>query len=469
MDNLYYGMKVKSSKRRKRRKKGPVLLILMLLAVAIGFGVYFIVNRINEKSTEPPNLEVGDEPVILSADSEYAQEMQSGAYYDPDLAAWVNADLDATSSQNVSDVYGLWTQPKPTETPTVSQVPDEDEEIWMGDFVDIRERVKAKGIYLASSLINKKLDDAIALIDRTELNTIVIDIKSDAGYITYRMDNATAKEIGACTDTISDIGALIKKLKEHNIYAIARVVTLKDPVLADRKRELALKNKDGSLFRDSSGLAWVNPYEDEVWDYILEVCRQCVEVGFDEVNLDYIRFSTDKGMSNVDFGPKAEEKTRIEVITDGIRRICEDIKPRGAFVSCDVYGAIISSSVDARIVGQSYFNMAKYLDYICPMVYPSHYGNGYYGLDYPDTHPYELVYHALMDSQKVLYMLDPEENKAEVRPWLQDFTATWVTHHLKYGKKEVRDEINAVYDAGYSQWFLWNAAVVYSEDALEKS
>ena len=141
----------------------------------------------------------------------------------------------------------------------------------------------------------------------------------------------------------------------------------------------------------------------------------------------------------------------------------------GAFVSCDVYGAIISSSTDARIVGQSYFNMAKYLDYICPMVYPSHYGDGYYGLDYPDTHPYELVYHALMDSKKVLYMIDPEENKAEVRPWLQDFTASWVKHHLNYGKDEVRSEIKGVYDAGYSEWLLWNAGVIYTKDALEKA
>ena len=460
MENLFYGMDIKSSRRRRRRKKGPVLLILLLLAIGIGFGVYFIVNKINENRLT--DTEAGADSI--DSQSWQIAELEGNPDGEGFTAVWTNRDTELGNS----DVYGLWTQPKPTEAPTVTQATDDEDVKWMGDFVDTRERVKAKGIYVSSAYINKKLDDAIALIDRTELNAIVIDVKSDAGYITYRMDYDVAKEIGACTSTISDINATIKKLKDHGIYTIARIVTLKDPVLADKKRELALKNKDGSLFRDSSGLAWVNPYEDEVWDYLIEVCKQCAEVGFDEVNLDYIRFSTDKGMSNVDFGPKADEMTRIEVITDGIRRICETIKPMGVFVSCDVYGAIISSSVDARIVGQSYFNMSKYLDYICPMVYPSHYGNGYYGLDYPDTHPYELVYNALMDSQKVLYMLDPEENKAEVRPWLQDFTATWVSHHLKYGKTEVRDEIRAVYDAGYSQWFLWNAGVSYTEDALEK-
>ena len=448
MENIFYeGIRTK----RRRRKKGPVILLLLLAAVLIGFGGYKISQKLltDEEDEKDPGSEVLVVDNMIEA------------------ASWDAADANSDGSAPDSGVYKLWTEPKPTEA-VVTQTPDYDEEVWMADFVDTRERVDAKGIYVSSAYINKKLNDAIDLIDSTELNAIVIDIKSDGGYITYRMDHPLAKEIGACTSTIGDINATIKKLKDHGIYTIARIVSLKDPVLAEKRKDLALKNKDGSIFRDSSGLAWVNPYEDEVWEYLLEICKHCVAVGFDEVNLDYIRFATDKGMANVDFGPKAEEMTRIEVITEGIKKICEVIKPMGAFVSCDVYGAIISSSTDARIVGQSYFNMAKYLDYICPMVYPSHYGNGYYGLDYPDTHPYELVYHALMDSQKVLYMIDPAENKAIVRPWLQDFTATWVSHHLNYGKEEVRAQIKGVYDAGYSEWLLWNAGVSYTADALEK-
>jgi len=448
MENIFYeGIRIK----RRRRKKGPVILLLLLAAVLIGFGGYKISQKFLTKEEE----EKENDFEVVYVDNAI------------EAASWDAADVNSGTSDSGDGVYKLWTEPKPTDS-AVTQAPDYDEEVWMADFVDTRERVDAKGIYVSSAYINKKLNDAIDLIDSTELNAIVIDIKSDGGYITYRMDHPLAKEIGACTSTIGDIDATIKKLKDHGIYTIARIVSLKDPVLAEKRKDLALKNKDGSIFRDSSGLAWVNPYEDEVWEYLLEICKQCVNVGFDEVNLDYIRFATDKGMSNVDFGPKAEEMTRIEVITEGIRKICEVIKPMGAFVSCDVYGAIISSSTDARIVGQSYFNMAKYLDYICPMVYPSHYGNGYYGLDYPDTHPYELVYHALMDSQKVLYMIDPAENKAIVRPWLQDFTATWVSHHLTYGKEEVRAQIKGVYDAGYSEWLLWNAGVSYTASALEK-
>lgn len=457
--------------KKRRRKRIIAIVSLVVLAVGLGTAAYLISHSLS--------LQAQSERSRLSAEAYEANELDEAVLQglaDMETADWSSFSAEPVTGtetvvsreaglDNRYGIYGLWDAGI---EPPEEVVDPYAEEIWMGDFVDTRERVNAKGIYVSSAYINKKLNDAIKLVDETELNAMVIDIKSDAGYITYKMDYDVAKEIGATTATIGDIAATVKKLKEHGVYLIARVVSLKDPILADKKPELALKNKDGTIFRDNSGLAWVNPYEDEVWDYLIEVCRQCVAVGFDEVNLDYIRFSTDKGMSNVDFGPGAESRTRIEVITDGIRRICEEIKPLGAFVSCDVYGAIISSSVDAKIVGQSYFNMAKYLDYICPMVYPSHYGDGYYNLDYPDCHPYELVYHALMDSQKVLYMIDPAENKAEVRPWLQDFTASWVRHHLNYGRDEVRGQISAVYDAGYSQWLLWNAGISYTEDALQK-
>jgi len=478
-ENLYLDFNRNS--KRHRRKKWTTTIILVVAAIGLGIGAYFIIHMLSkqaEADREKQAAELAAED-ISEIDEAYAQGVG-----DMGVALWNTADLDSSdafeevnklvsnddssvygSFDTTTGIYGLW---KPAEEAVEEEKDPFAEDIWMGDFVDTRERVNSKGVYVSSMYMYKKLDDVIRLIDETELNTIVLDIKDDSGYITFDMDYDVARSIGATTKSIPDIKALVKKLKEHNIYLIARVVSLKDPVLAEKKPELALKNKDGSIFRDRSGLAWVNPYSDEVWEYLTEVCKGCVEAGFDEVNMDYIRFATDSGMKNVDFGPKAESMTRIEVITNGIKNICEVIKPMGAFVSCDVYGAIISSSVDAKIVGQSYFNMAKYLDYICPMVYPSHYGDGYYKLDYPDMHPYELVFNALMDSNKVLYMLDPAENKADVRPWLQDFTASWVKHHLEYGKDEVRGQINAVYDAGYKQWLLWNAAINYTEAALKK-
>jgi hypothetical protein len=171
-------------------------------------------------------------------------------------------------------------------------------------------------------------------------------------------------------------------------------------------------------------------------------------------------------MAHVNFGAEAETKTKIETVTEFVKFACEQLRPLGIFVSADVYGAIISSAIDAKIVGQSYVEMSKYLDYICPMIYPSHYGDGYYGIDYPDTQPYELIYGALESSNTALDQIEEGEHCAIVRPWLQDFTASWLKHYIKYGSKEVREQIEAVYDLNYSQWLLWNGAMNYTKGAL---
>ena len=326
---------------------------------------------------------------------------------------------------------------------------------------------------------------------------------------------------------------LIQKCKEHDIYLIARIVAFKDPFLAENRTDLALHDESGNLFRDSSGLAWVNPYKEEVWEYLLEIAEEAVAIGFDEIQFDYIRFATDSGMKNVDFGPEAEGKSREAVITEFVEYASERLHSQGIPVSADVYGIVIDSELDASLVGQNYYEMSKYLDYISPMVYPSHYGPGNLGLAVPDAQPYETIYRSMSASRRVLAGLegpeeeveavsgndiplktedvsgndvsqdaavesvgivsqetaavsgngavsagartelpDPkemepaEEIRAQVRPWLQDFTATWVDGHITYGPEEIRAQIQAVYDAGYEEWILWNAANRYTEGGL---
>ncbi|WP_455714844.1 putative glycoside hydrolase [Anaerosporobacter sp.] len=327
---------------------------------------------------------------------------------------------------------------------------------------------KVKGIYVTGQMAGStnNMNDLIDLVESTELNTMVIDIKNDSGEITYKMDNEVAKEIGATVNYISDIKELVAKLKEKDIYLIARVVAFKDPILAENKPELSLKNADGTIFRDKSGLAWVNPYKKEVWKYLVSVAKEAAELGFDEVQFDYIRFSTDSGMKQVDFGKEAKNKSKIKVITEFTKYAYEELNPLGVYVSADVYGTIISSEVDSKIVGQSYAKMAKYLDYICPMIYPSHYANGAYGIDYPDLEPYLLIKSALEESKEVLEAKEKGEHQAIVRPWLQDFTATWVKQHQKYGADEIKEQIQGVYDAGYEEWILWNGNNRYTKSGL---
>ncbi len=350
-------------------------------------------------------------------------------------------------------------------------------------------RPRVKGIFVTGPTAGiERMQELIELVDETELNTIVMDIKNDEGRIVYDMQIPIVQELGSGISYVRDMEELIRRCKEKNIYLIARIVAFKDPFLAEVRPQWCIHNADGSLFRDKGGLAWLNPYEREVWDYLLAVSGEILRMGFDEVQFDYVRFSTDSGMEQADLGEEAKEKDRQQIITEFVKYISEDIHKAGGIVSADVYGMVIDSQVDQRIVGQSYVELSKYLDFISPMIYPSHYGPYNYDIPVPDAEPYRLGLTALQSSRKVLAgiplrsvsgndagqysqgelaeLMPMEGIRAQVRPWLQDFTATWVKGHIPYGAQEVRAQIQAVYDAGYEEWILWNASNHYTEDAL---
>lgn len=329
-----------------------------------------------------------------------------------------------------------------------------------------REPVKVKGIYVSGPVAGSaRMDELIELVDQTELNAVVIDIKNDEGKVTYDMQSKQVLEIGAGVGYIADIEELVAKCKEKNIYLIARIVAFRDPYLAEEKPEWAVHTKDGGVFRDKSGLAWVNPYERGVWDYLAEIASEAAAAGFDEVQFDYIRFSTDVKADEVDYGPESERVGKIEIITEFTKYMYEKLRTLGVYVAADVFGTVIENETDQQIVGQDYVKMAEHLDYICPMIYPSHYRNGSYGIAVPDADPYHTIHGACSASVQELSAL-PEENRAHVRAWLQSFTASWVPGHISYGPQQIRAQIKGAYDAGYDEWILWNAAVKYQRDSL---
>ena len=333
-----------------------------------------------------------------------------------------------------------------------------------------RDRVKVKGIYVSAYVAGTgdMMDKIIEEIDRTELNAVVIDVKDDQGRITFHMDSPTVNEIGACQPFIGDLPGLIQKLDEHGIYPIARVVAFRDPYLAEQKPEWSLHVADGSIYRDNKGLAWVNPYKKEVWDYLIEVSKKAGEMGFKEIQFDYIRFAVDKTMKDVVFDEAdTGGRDKTQAITEFISYAYDELAKEGLFVSADVFGTIMGSEEDAAAVGQEYEDMAEQLDYICPMIYPSHYGPGNFGIEYPDTQPYDTILNALNGSRELLAASAKEDApQAVVRPWLQDFTASYLEHYIKYGDEQVRQQIQAVYDAGYDQWILWDAGVSYHYGGL---
>lgn len=404
-------------------------------------------------------------------------ETEAALSEDIDIAAKPEEEAvqDSTVSGNANDAD----EADKTLSPEMEDLPEEEPEA-------VKEAVKVKGIYVTGPVAGtERMDELIALVEKTELNTMVIDIKNDEGKVTYKMQSERVLEVESGVRYIQDIDALMEKLRGRDIYLIARIVAFKDPYLAEKKPELSLKTQDGSVYRDRNGEAWVNPYQKEVWDYLVEIGTQAAELGFDEIQFDYIRFSTDGETEKIDYGPEAETKTKQEVISEFTEYAYETLTPLGVAVSADVFGTIIDSEQDAEIVGQNYQEMASHLDYICPMVYPSHYRNGVYGIEVPDKAPYDTVYQAMKVSREKLEEAsqpkvqresgpaakadadtEKESKIAGVRVWLQDFTASWLRDYLSYGAEEVRAQIQAVYDAGYEEWILWNAKMNYTVDAL---
>ena len=331
---------------------------------------------------------------------------------------------------------------------------------------DPRTPTEAKGIYITGAVAGTEhtMPQLTELVENSSLNAMVIDIKNDAGEVTYQMGLPLSQEIGAEVRYVSDLPEMIRQLKEKGIYLIARIVAFKDPILAEKKPEYAVKNADGSVFHDNNGLAWVNPYNEEVWNYLIDLSKQAAELGFDEIQYDYIRFSTAKGIAEADFGAESEGKTKQDAITGFLTRAYETLAPMGVYVSADVFGTIICNESDGRLIGQDYVEMAKHCDYICPMVYPSHYVNDAYGIDVPDAKPYELIYAAMADGEAKLAAAreaDASVHLAKQRPWLQAFTATWVKGHITYRGTQLADQIRGAADAGVQEWLLWNASNNY--------
>lgn len=419
---------------KKKYKKKKIMLALAVSTFCLLAGCQ---GEIEEEVFAPVDIESGSVESTKEAEMSFEADMNEESE-DTDVSDEEDNKETDVSQESIEDEKQM-NKPKP---------------------------VKVKGIYVSGPVAGiERMDELIALVDETELNAIVIDIKNDEGRITYKMQSEKVVEIEAGIRYIPDIESLVQKCKEKDIYLIARIVAFKDPYLAEKCPELAVKTKSGSVFKDKSGLAWVNPYEKEVWDYLIEVSKEAARLGFDEIQYDYIRFSTDLKSDELDFGPDAENKSKTEIISEFTRYACEALEDMNVYVSADVYGTIIDNKVDQKIVGQDYVEMASYLDYICPMVYPSHYGNGVYGIEIPDAEPYKTVNAAMNAAAKELSVL-PEEDRAVNRVWIQSFTASWVNGHITYGPEQIREQIRGAYDAGFDEWILWNASVKYQRDSL---
>ena len=314
-----------------------------------------------------------------------------------------------------------------------------------------------RGIHLTAfiSAVNKHRDAVIELFNDTELNTAVIDVKELEGQV-YMNGVKTADENGTSfARALPNLDKYLKQLKEKEIYTIARIVVFRDNLMPRKKTKWAVKKHDGSLWTDRKGITWLDPYNEETWDYSIEIAQRAADLGFDEIQFDYIRFPSDGNISSCRYVNKEHNKeTAAQALIGFLKKANERLKVKNVKISIDVFGLTTTADDDMGI-GQKIVEMAQYVDYVSPMVYPSHYNKGAYGIADPNKEPYKTVYKGIEGAIKRL----PIE---KMRPWLQDFSLGF-----KYDKEQVRAQIQACYDNDVGDWLLWNARCVYTRGALK--
>ena len=332
---------------------------------------------------------------------------------------------------------------------------------------------KAKALYLTGWTVSStaKLNHYIELANNTEINSYVVDIKDDDGYVGYESQVPAVREIGGWMKKY-DADKVLKAFHDNNIHVIGRIVAFKDTVLSSKKPELAIKDKRGGLYKskntDGKMITWLNPYEKGSWTYLVDIAREAVNKGFDEIQFDYIRFANDGATKNMDFSAYTEPRDK--AINDFLDYARKELP--GVVLSADVFGIICESPGDTEKIGQNLDSVGKNIDYLSPMAYPSHYAFGQIVNNVkfakPDLDPYNVVYNTLLKAKNRIAKIDGY--KAGIRPYIQDFTASWLPkgNYQSYGPEQVRQQIKAVYDAGYDQWILWDALNTYDEAALLK-
>jgi hypothetical protein len=310
-----------------------------------------------------------------------------------------------------------------------------------------------RGVHVTMALasLRGKLDEYLRLTS-AGMNALELDVKDENGQVGFLHPAVPlAHRIGAAHKYYNAFNAAAKA-HAHGVYLIGRIVVFEDPVLSENKPGYAIRTTDGGIWHTAAGLGWVNPYDQRVWKYNVDLGEAAAKAGFDEIQFDYVRFPTDGDLSNARFAGAAHH-TKVSTITAFLRYATDRLKPLGVRVSADVFGLSATRNMG---IGQSPAKVAKIVDAIYPMVYPSHFGPGEYNLPDPNAQPGRTVALALRDFDVAL-----TGTKTRLVPWLQDFSLG-----RTYAIDDVREQIQSARDAGAQGFMLWNAAGLYTHAAL---
>lgn len=325
------------------------------------------------------------------------------------------------------------------------------------------EHFKVRGLYVGSG---GKIDSAIDLCKKSELNTIVLDLKNEYG-IPYMSKNATARKIGYVWDNYV-LKEMIDKCHSNGLRIIGRIVSFNDSTAAKKFPERAIRDADGEmvLFSSEGKRPFLSPYNRENWEYLIELAEEAASFGIDEIQYDYVRFPVGyKNDRTPYYGAEGTFPTKAEAINRFLQEARIRLQDKmGVPVSADIFGTVLTSAVDARIIGQEFETLGMTgIDSCCPMVYPSHYALGTRlggkVFPYPDKEPYLIVYSVLYSCQDI-YM---QKGFTKVRPYIQSFTASYIGkgNYIHYGYPEINAQIKACKDLGINEFILWDPSVNY--------
>jgi hypothetical protein len=321
-----------------------------------------------------------------------------------------------------------------------------------------------RGLYLNRwASLGEKMWRLIDVAKRTEVNALVLDVKDDRGYVLYRSNVPLAREIGADTNMPmrpARMRAVLDSMRVHGIYPIARIVVVKDPLLAERRREWAIRRRDDTTqaWLDRGGKPWLDAHQRGVWQYAVDLAKEAVALGFSEVQFDYVRFPDDKRLVREATFPLANGRRRAEVIRDQLAFSRAALADTKVPFTIDVFGLTATDTTDMGI-GQRWEMFVDQADVVLPMAYPSHYAPGTYKLGNPNAHPAAVIEHTIADAQRRSANVS---GAARLVMWYQDFTLG----PPRYGPAEVRAQIRAGEAHGVPDWILWNPRSVYNLGAL---
>jgi hypothetical protein len=321
----------------------------------------------------------------------------------------------------------------------------------------------------------------VKMIDDTELNAVVIDVKDYTGTIAYETINPKLIETQGTGCRVKDMQEFIASLHEKGIYTIARVTVFQDPYYTKAHPEFAVKRaSDGGVWKDRKGLAFIDVSAKPYWEYIAALAHDTYSIGFDEINFDYIRFPSDGNMKDIAF-PWTKNTPKAVALENFYSYLSQTVRPSGAVISVDLFGMTTTNTDDLNI-GQVLERAMPYFDYVMPMVYPSHYPPNFNGWKNPNNYSYDLIKFVMTrgadraeantttvehfggervgTTTPAVYTKDVYP-RDKMRPWLQDFD-----YGGNYGPVEVRAQIKATYDSGLSSWVLWDPSNKYTPSAL---